>query len=62
MIRADALFLHFNPIQEAAQGGDVDFAGLAAKVRSLCSALRKDGIPVFAREVGFVEKGSRAMQ
>lgn len=53
MIQADALFLHFNPIQEAAQGGDVNFKGLAAKVRTLCSALASDGIPVFAREVGF---------
>jgi isopentenyl-diphosphate delta-isomerase len=53
MIEADALFLHFNPIQEAAQGGDVDFANLAAKVRALCSALAGDGVPVFAREVGF---------
>lgn len=53
MIEADALFLHFNPIQEAAQGGDVDFKGLASKVRALCRALAADGIPVFAREVGF---------
>ncbi len=53
MIGADALFLHFNPIQEAAQGGDVDFSGMTQKVRELCSALRRDGIPVFAREVGF---------
>ena len=53
MIEADALFLHFNPIQEAAQGGDVDFTGLAAKVRALCTALGKQGVPVFAREVGF---------
>jgi isopentenyl-diphosphate delta-isomerase len=53
MIDADALFLHFNPIQEAAQGGDVDFTGLAEEVQKLCNALRADGIPVFAREVGF---------
>lgn len=53
MIDADALFLHFNPIQEAAQGGDVDFRGLADKVRELTRRLRDDGIPVFAREVGF---------
>lgn len=53
MIEADALFLHFNPIQEAAQGGDVDFSGLAQKVRALCTALGKQGVPVFAREVGF---------
>jgi isopentenyl-diphosphate delta-isomerase len=53
MIGADALFLHMNPVQEAAQGGDVDFRGLAAAIRTLCAALRTDGIPVFAREVGF---------
>jgi isopentenyl-diphosphate delta-isomerase len=53
MIGADALYLHFNPIQEAAQGGDVDFRGLVLRVKELCSALRKDDIPVFAREVGF---------
>lgn len=53
MIEADALFLHFNPIQEAAQGGDVDFRGLADKVAELVKKLRADGVPVFAREVGF---------
>lgn len=53
MIEADALFLHFNPIQEAAQGGDVDFRGLADKVKDLTRRLRADGVPVFAREVGF---------
>lgn len=53
MIEADALFLHMNPIQEAAQGGDVDFRGLAKSIAKLCAELRKDGIPVFAREVGF---------
>ncbi|MBI1944326.1 MAG: type 2 isopentenyl-diphosphate Delta-isomerase [Deltaproteobacteria bacterium] len=53
MIEADALFLHFNPIQEAAQGGDVDFRGLSTRVRELCAAMRDRGVPVFAREVGF---------
>jgi isopentenyl-diphosphate delta-isomerase len=53
MIGADALFLHMNPVQEAAQGGDVDFRGLAERVAALCAALRSEGIPVFAREVGF---------
>lgn len=53
MIEADALFLHFNPIQEAAQGGDVDFRNLVVRVRDLCSAMRAQGVPVFAREVGF---------
>ena len=53
MIEADALFLHLNPIQEAVQGGDQDFRGLTQKIRDLVMALRKDGIPVFVREVGF---------
>jgi isopentenyl-diphosphate delta-isomerase len=53
MIGADALFLHMNPVQEAAQGGDVDFRGLVPRIRALCSAMRERGIPVFGREVGF---------
>ncbi|MCC5860687.1 MAG: type 2 isopentenyl-diphosphate Delta-isomerase [Gammaproteobacteria bacterium] len=53
MIEADALFIHLNPIQEAIQGGDQDFRGLARRLEALCTALRADGIPVFAREVGF---------
>lgn len=53
MIGADALYLHMNPIQEAAQGGDVDFRGLTQKIKLLCGAMRQEGIPVFAREVGF---------
>jgi isopentenyl-diphosphate delta-isomerase len=53
MIDADALFLHLNPIQEAIQGGDQDFRGLADKIRELVRALRKEGIPVWVREVGF---------
>ncbi|MCP4501535.1 MAG: type 2 isopentenyl-diphosphate Delta-isomerase [Deltaproteobacteria bacterium] len=53
MIEADALFLHINPIQEAIQGGDVDFKGLAKRIKEVTLALRKQGIPVFAREVGF---------
>ena len=51
MIQADALFLHLNPIQEACQGGDLDFRRLADKIHDVCTALQ--GIPVFAREVGF---------
>jgi isopentenyl-diphosphate delta-isomerase len=53
MIGADALFLHMNPIQEAAQGGDVDFRGLVPRIKALCLAMRAEGVPVFAREVGF---------
>jgi isopentenyl-diphosphate delta-isomerase len=62
MIAADARSLHMNPIQEAAQGGDVDFRGLAARIKVLCNALRKEGIPVFAREVGFGVSAEAARQ
>jgi isopentenyl-diphosphate delta-isomerase len=63
MIRADALFLHLNPMQEAIQGGDQDFRGLTAKIAEVTRALDDDGIPVFAREVGFgiSEEAARAL-
>jgi len=51
MIQADALILHLNPLQEAVQaGGDVNFAGLAAKIEALC---KKIEVPVIAKEVGW---------
>lgn len=53
MVRADALFIHLNPVQEAIQGGDQDFRGLALRLSRLCRALEADGVPVLAREVGF---------
>lgn len=53
MIEADALFLHLNPMQEAVQGGDQDFRGLAAKMTQVVKDLHKDNVPVFVREVGF---------
>jgi isopentenyl-diphosphate delta-isomerase len=53
MIGADALFVHLNPIQEAIQGGDQDFRGLARSLTRICRALGRDGVPVFAREVCF---------
>lgn len=53
MIGADALFVHFNALQEAVQGGDRDFRGVARCFAQLCSDLAADGIPVFAREVCF---------
>ncbi len=53
MLRADALFIHINPIQEAIQGGDCDFRGFAAKLSALCRDLASEGIPVFAREICF---------
>ena len=53
MIGADALFVHLNPVQEAVQGGDRDFRGVARRLEELCRDLGRDGIPVFAREVCF---------
>lgn len=51
MIDADALILHLNPLQEALQaGGDREFAGLLAKIESLCRSL---GAPVIVKEVGW---------
>ncbi len=53
MIEADALFLHLNPMQEAIQGGDQDFVGLADRIKSVVKELDRSGVPVFVREVGF---------
>jgi isopentenyl-diphosphate delta-isomerase len=53
MIGADALFVHFNAVQEAVQGGDRDFRGVAQRLTVVCRELASDGIPVYAREVCF---------
>lgn len=51
MIAADALILHFNPLQEAVQPeGNTNFAGLYARVEAVCRALP---VPVIAKEVGW---------
>jgi isopentenyl-diphosphate Delta-isomerase len=51
MIQADALVLHFNPLQEAVQPeGDANFGGLLAKIEAVCRALP---VPVIAKEVGW---------
>jgi isopentenyl-diphosphate delta-isomerase len=51
MVRADALILHLNPLQEAVQdAGDTDFAGLAKKIEDVCKKLE---VPVIAKEVGW---------
>jgi isopentenyl-diphosphate Delta-isomerase len=51
LIEADALILHFNPLQEALQSdGDHDWRGVEAAVASLARALP---VPVIAKEVGF---------
>lgn len=50
MIRADALYLHLNPLQEALQpGGDTDFRDLVKKMQHLVDRI---GVPVFVKEVG----------
>ena len=49
-IGADALFLHFNPLQEAVQaGGDRDWAGLCGRIERLAAGL---DVPVVGKEVG----------
>src|SRR5512138_1488896 len=51
MIKADALILHLNPLQEAVQdAGDTNFAGLARKIEEVCKKLE---VPVIAKEVGW---------
>lgn len=51
MVEADALILHFNPLQEAVQPeGDTRWAGLLNKVELVCREL---GRPVIAKEVGW---------
>ena len=53
MIKADALFIHLNAMQEVCQDGDVDFSNLTKKIAEVCAELSKAGVPVFAREVCF---------
>jgi isopentenyl-diphosphate Delta-isomerase len=49
-IGADALILHFNPLQEVLQqGGDTNWKGVATAVETICRTL---GVPVIAKEVG----------
>lgn len=51
MIEADALILHFNPLQEAVQdAGDTNFAGLAKQIEEICKQME---VPVIAKEVGW---------
>jgi len=51
MVAANALILHFNPLQEAVQPeGDSNFAGLLNKIEEICKALP---VPVIAKEVGW---------
>jgi isopentenyl-diphosphate delta-isomerase len=51
MVEANALFLHFNALQEALQPeGNTNFAGLLDKVEAVCNKLE---VPVVAKEVGW---------
>jgi len=51
MIRADALVLHLNPLQECLQpDGNTDFSNLLRKIEALCEALP---VPVVVKEVGW---------
>lgn len=51
LLRADALVLHCNPLQEALQPeGDTNFRGLLAAIESLCT--RAD-FPIVVKEVGW---------
>ena len=58
LLEADALILHFNPLQEAVQTeGDKNFRGLLDKIEKLCSKLP---VPVIAKEVGNGISGAMA--
>lgn len=59
-VEANALFLHFNPLQEALQPeGDTNFVGLLSKIEKLCHEL---SVPVVAKEVGWGISASVAKQ
>lgn len=50
MIRADALMLHLNPLQECIQpGGNTNFRDLAARIADVCETI---DMPVIVKEVG----------
>ena len=60
MIKADALFLHLNPLQEALQvEGNFNFKNLLGKIKIVCDEIKK---PVFVREVGFGISGEVALK
>ena len=51
VLRADALVLHLNPLQEALQpSGNTVFRGLLARIATVCEQL---GAPVIVKEVGW---------
>lgn len=51
LLRADALIIHLNPLQEAVQtGGDRDWSNLLSRLEGLVSRLEQ---PIIVKEVGF---------
>lgn len=58
MIEADALVVHFNPLQEAVQrGGDTDWRNVRSRLAALVHA---SPVPVIAKEVGCGISGETA--
>lgn len=53
MVQADALFIHFNAVQEACQNGDVNYKNISKNMTQLCEYFSKQNFPVLAREVCF---------
>ncbi len=54
LMRANALILHLNPLQEILQPeGDTNWFGLLAKIAAVTRALQDDAIPVIVKEVGW---------
>lgn len=54
MIKANALFIHLNPVQEACKPyGDVSFSHLLKTIAAVVEILHREQIPVLVREVGF---------
>ncbi|MDG7034651.1 MAG: type 2 isopentenyl-diphosphate Delta-isomerase [Nitrososphaerota archaeon] len=50
MVKADALAIHFNPLQELVQvGGEASFAGVIASISSLVKEIK---VPIIVKEVG----------
>jgi len=62
MIEANAIFIHLNPIQEAIQGGDVNFRNLKQKIAELVQHMADDHVPLFVREVCFGMSKKSAQQ
>lgn len=60
VLRADALILHLNPLQEAVQTrGDRNFRGLIDRIAQVCEKLP---VPVIAKEVGNGISGAMAQK